>query len=199
MFIISAPSGAGKTTLCRGLLSSVRNIQESVSYTSRSPREGEVDGRDYSFVSAAVFREMMARGEFVEWAEVHGNLYGTSSRRLSEMLDGGTDVLLDIDTQGADQIRKTFRGGVFIFVLPPSLEILRRRIEDRGSNTREDMERRLMRAADEIRDFSLYDYVIVNDQLETALEQLTAIITAERLRVRETDAAWIRRTFLGTE
>lgn len=196
MFIISAPSGAGKTTLCSEILNKVDNLRLSVSFTTRAPREGEVNNRDYTFIAEKEFRDMIAGGEFVEWAEVHGNLYGTSGKRLEELMKEGFDVLLDIDTQGAKQIRDSFREGIYIFVLPPSMTVLRERIEKRGSNTPEDMERRLRRAVDEIKDYALYEYVIVNDVLKESLSGLEAVITSERLRSNKIDPDWIKENFL---
>lgn len=196
IFIISAPSGAGKTTLCTKILHSMDDLKPSVSFTTRTPRKGEVNNRDYTFVSEQEFRMMIGRGEFVEWATVHGNLYGTSRRRLEEIMDSGNDVLLDIDVQGARQIRSSYSAGVFVFVLPPSMEVLRERLEKRKSNTAEDIERRLRRAADEIKDYTSYEYVIVNDTLKESVKKLGAIITADRLRTRRTDPAWIKEKFL---
>lgn len=172
------------------------NLKPSVSFTTRKPRKGEINNRDYTFVSEQEFRMMIGRGEFVEWATVHGNLYGTSRRRLEEIMDSGNDVLLDIDVQGARQIRSSYSAGVFVFVLPPSMEVLRERLEKRKSNTAEDIERRLRRAVDEIKDYTLYEYVIVNDTLKESAKKLGAIITADRLRTRRTDPAWIKEKFL---
>ncbi len=197
IFVISAPSGAGKTTLCKKLTAKEGNIRPSVSFTTRPPRAGEVDGLDYSFVSERVFRGMIQRGEFAEWAEVHGNLYGTSKKRLRGLMRSGFDVILDIDIQGARQIRKSFDGGVFIFILPPSMQVLRERLEKRKSNTSEDIERRLRRAAAEIRDYTRYDYVIVNEVLTVSLRNLQNIISAERLRSGKVAAQWIQETFLS--
>jgi guanylate kinase len=195
IFVISAPSGAGKTTICKSIAASDEAVRQSVSFTTRPPREGEVNDMDYTFIGEQEFREMAEKGEFIEWAEVHGNCYGTSRRRLEELIDAGFDVLLDIDVQGARQIRKTFRAGVFVFILPPSMEVLRKRLGQRGSNTREDMERRLARAADEIRDYRHYDYVIVNNVLPAAISGLGAVIAAERLRSGKIDADWIKEIF----
>ena len=187
IFVVSAPSGAGKTTLCKQIISILDNIKPSVSFTTRSPRVGEVPDEDYCFVSEAEFRTMIDRGDFVEWALVHGNLYGTSMRQLGELINAGYDVLLDIDTQGARQIRKFFNNGVYIFILPPSMTELKRRLEGRMSNSLEDMNRRLERAVDEIKEYYIYDYVIVNDILESSLKKLEAIIIAERLRSSKID------------
>ena len=139
---------------------------------------------------------MIEAGDFVEWAVVHGNFYGTSRRRLEGLLEEGFDVLLDIDVQGAGQIRKSCSGGAYIFILPPSLEVLKGRLESRGSNTRDDMERRLARAVEEIRNYETFDYVIVNDVLSDALNRLGSVITAERLRSGNIDKVWLEENFL---
>lgn len=191
IFVVSAPSGAGKTTMCKQIIRIVGNIKPSVSFTTRTPRPGEVSDEDYCFVGEAEFRTMIDRGDFVEWALVHGNLYGTSRRQLEELISAGYDVLLDIDTQGARQIRKFFNNGVYIFILPPSMTELKRRLEGRMSNSLEDMNRRLERAIDEIKEYYIYDYVIVNDILENSLKKLEAIIIAERLRSSKIDPQWI--------
>ncbi len=196
IFVISAPSGAGKTTICKKLIRRDPNIRQSVSFTTRGPRKGETDGVDYTFIGEKAFRRMIERNEFIEWAEVHSNFYGTSRKRLEGLLRSGVDVLLDIDTQGARQIRNALDGGVFIFILPPSIRVLRERLQNRKSNTREDMERRLRRAAVEIKDYIMYDYVIVNDLLRDALRRLEAVITAERLSSNRIDPKWIKDNFL---
>ena len=194
IFIVSAPSGAGKTTLCKQIIKTIDNIKTSVSFTTRQPRASEVPDEDYCFVSEEEFRTMIDRGDFVEWALVHGNLYGTSRRQLEELISAGYDVLLDIDTQGARQIKKFFTNGVYIFILPPSMKELKRRLEGRMSNSAEDMNRRLQRAVDEIdeiKEYKMYDYVIVNDIIETSLKKLEAIIIAERLKSGRIDPHWI--------
>jgi len=196
MFIISAPSGAGKTTLCKKMMEADGNIRPSVSYTSRLPRTGETADVDYTFIGSEEFREMVRENKFIEWAEVHGNLYGTSRQRLADIMDAGYDVMLDIDTQGADQIRSSFDSGIFIFIMPPSMAVLRERLESRGTNTQEDMERRLKRAGDEMRDYRKYDYVIVNDVLEESVGKLEAVFTAERLRSRRISPDWLREKYL---
>lgn len=197
IFVISAPSGAGKSTLCSRLMKSDGNIRPSVSYTTRTPRAGESNNVDYTFVSQKKFMGMIAGGEFVEWAEVHGNLYGTSGKRLLSLVRSGVDVILDIDVQGADKIRKAVDGGVYVFIMPPSLSVLRARLEKRISGTKErpeDIERRLARARHEMDHYNEYDYVIVNDDLETALKEFRAIVTAERLRSWALDSRWIKKT-----
>jgi len=196
-FVISAPSGAGKTTLCKKIIAKDGNLRPSVSYTTRQPRSAEVDGLDYTFVTERVFRNMIQRGEFAEWAAVHGNFYGTPKKGLGALLRSGFDVILDIDTQGARQIRDSLDGGVFIFILPPSVKVLRERLENRKSNTREDIERRMRRAVEEIKDYRMYDYVIINDILNASLRKLEAIITAERLRTGRVEARWIKENFLS--
>lgn len=195
VFIISAPSGAGKTTLCSEILRMMPNIRFSVSYTTRKPRPGEVDGKDYLFVSEDIFKKMIEQGEFIEWAEVHGNLYGTSRKVISDIIESGKDVMLDIDVQGAQQMRNNFKGGIYIFVLPPSLDALRKRLKDRGQNSPEEIERRVKRAIEEIREYKRYDYVIVNDVFQDALDALRSIIIAEGKRMTMIDDDWIERTF----
>jgi guanylate kinase len=184
LFVISAPSGAGKTSLCKEVIDFFPSLRQSVSYTTRPMRPGEVDGIDYHFVTAEVFAAMVERGEFAEWAEVHGNRYGTALSTLAEAMTQGEDVLLDIDCQGAEQLRQTCRQAVFIFILPPSLDELMRRLQGRQTDSEEVIRRRLANARHEIAQVPLYDFVVINDQFATALEQLKAIIVAERCRVR---------------
>ncbi|MCG2709657.1 MAG: guanylate kinase [Thermodesulfovibrionales bacterium] len=179
LFIVSAPSGTGKTTLCQNLSSIIQNLRHSVSYTTRPMRHGEVNNRDYTFIKEDVFRRMARRDEFVEWAEVHGNLYGTSRKRLEAMLDKGIDVILDVDTQGARQIRKKYKDGIYIFILPPSLRALKERLKKRMCNSKEEIQRRLKRAVDEISEYKKYDYVIINAVFDTAIEEMKAIISSE--------------------
>jgi guanylate kinase len=193
LFVVSAPSGAGKTSLCRAVTDALENLRHSISYTTRKPRPGEIDGRDYYFVTEDRFRDMTDAGDFAEWAEVHSNFYGTSRRVLDGMRDEGIDVILDIDTQGAKQIKTKYGGQtVFIFVMPPSLEILEERLRNRKSDHENEIKKRMQRARDEIRDYSMYDYVIVNRDFERALVELRSIITAERSRTRLIDDAWIQ-------
>ena len=169
----------------------VDNIRPSISFTTRQPRAGEIPGEDYYFVSEDEFRSMIGRGDFIEWAQVHGNLYGTSRRKLEELIDAGYDMLLDIDTQGARQIRQAFSNAVYIFILPPSMTELKHRLERRMSNSVEDMNRRMLRAVDEIKEYKMYDYVIVNDMIEASLKKLEAVIIAERLRSSKISSQWI--------
>ncbi|MBF0329050.1 MAG: guanylate kinase [Nitrospirae bacterium] len=195
LFVISAPSGAGKTTLCQKLSELFPEIKHSVSYTTRKPREGEVDGVHYFFVEKQNFLGMIEKGEFLEWAEVHGNYYGTSREFVSSMVSSGTDLLLDIDVQGGREIRKYFPDSVLIFILPPSKEILRQRLEGRMSDAAEVIERRLKIASDEISGYKNYNYVIVNDSLEKAFDEFASIITAERLKTERVDSSWIKEQF----
>ncbi len=195
VFIISAPSGAGKTTLCKEIIRIMPDTKFSVSYTTRRPRPGEIDGKDYIFVNEDTFKRMIENDEFAEWAEVHGNYYGTSMKALNDIIESGQDVILDIDVQGAQQMRDRFGTGVYIFVLPPSLDVLRRRLEERGQNSLEEIERRVRKAVEEIREYKKYDYVIVNDVFEEALNALRAIIIAEGKRVNRIDDALIEKTF----
>ena len=182
LFVISAPSGAGKTTLCKEIIDIFPNLRHSVSYTTRTPRPGEVPGRDYFFVGQDEFSRMVAAGEFAEWAEVHGNLYGTLLSTLNQCRSQGIDLILDIDCQGAQQLKGRFDGGVYIFILPPSLAELRRRLDGRSSDSEEVIERRINNASAEIRESRWYDYIIVNDRFSVAVEQLKSVLIAEQCR-----------------
>lgn len=195
LFIVSAPSSAGKTSLCQKLTSVVPNIRHSVSYTTRPLRKGEVNDRDYTFVNEDEFRKMVKKGAFAEWAKVHGHFYGTSKSRLEELRERGIDVILDIDTQGAGEIRKHYDDGVYIFILPPSMEALRERLEKRMSNSPEEIELRMKRSRDEIKDYKSYDYVIVNSDFSEALMELKAIVHAEAKRTNRIDPKWVKETF----
>lgn len=182
LIVVSAPSGAGKTSLCREIRKIVANVGYSVSYTTRAPRPDEVDGRDFHFVPEATFRQMVERGEFAEWARVHGNLYGTSARALEEALERGEDMLLDIDTQGARQLRARYPQGLFVFVVAPSMKELESRLRERQSDAPHEIARRMARALEEIAAWREYDYLIVNRHLDEAVRQLQCIIEAERCR-----------------
>ncbi|WP_153129933.1 guanylate kinase [Dechloromonas hortensis] len=182
LYVVAAPSGAGKTTLVRMLLDSEAGVHLSISHTTRSPRPGEQDGREYHFVDAAEFRAMIERHQFLEWAEVHGNFYGTSKTWIAEQLAAGHDVLLEIDWQGAQQVRKQFPGAIGIFILPPSMEELERRLTGRGTDAADVIARRLAAAQAEMRHVGEFDYVIINNELEVALTDLCAVVRASRLR-----------------
>lgn len=193
LFVVSAPSGAGKTSLCRALTADLENLRHSVSYTTRNPRPGEIDGRDYHFVSLERFRQMIEAGDFAEYAEVHSNFYGTSRRVLDGMRAEGIDIILDIDTQGAKQIREKYDDqAVFIFIMPPSLEILEERLRNRKSDHENEIKKRMQRARDEMRDYTAYNYVIVNRDFDRALVEIRSVITAERCRTRLVDPAWMQ-------
>jgi guanylate kinase len=183
LYVVAAPSGAGKTTLVRLLLDSEPCVHLSVSFTTRGPRPGELDGREYHFVDVATFRAMMARGDFLEWAEVHGNFYGTSRVWIADQLNAGHDVLLEIDWQGAQQVRAAFPEAIGVFILPPSMEELTRRLTGRGTDSAEVIERRLAAAQAEMRHVGEFDYVIINDSLEQALDDLLAVVHASRLNL----------------
>lgn len=180
ILILSAPSGAGKTSLCRELFKTFPDMKESVSYTTRAPRVGEVEGEAYHFVSNDVFDSMVAEDAFAEWAEVHGNKYGTALRTLEEARKNGVDLVLDIDCQGALKLKEQFEGGVYVFIMPPSMEELRRRLEHRSSDAQEVIELRIARAAAEIREARWYDYIIFNDNFDVACRELAAVVIAHR-------------------
>jgi guanylate kinase len=182
LFVVSAPSGAGKTTLCREVRQRVPDLAYSVSFTTRSPRPGEVNGKDFHFVDETKFRELMARGQFAEWATVHGHLYGTGATALETELGEGRDVLLDIDTQGAAQLKARYAEAVLVFIVAPSIAELRQRLRERKSDAPGEIERRLERAREEIALWRQYHYLIVNRDLKEAVEQLEAIVHAERSR-----------------
>ena len=181
LFIISAPSGAGKSSLTAKLLEEDKHIHLSVSYTTRAPRPGEVDGRDYHFVDRARFIGMLERGEFLESAEVHGNHYGTSEAWIRAQRAAGHDILLEIDWQGAQQVRRIVTDTIGIFVLPPSIAELERRIRRRGQDSEEVLQRRLAVAADEMSHAAEFEYVIINNDFEEARRDLVAVVRASRL------------------
>ncbi len=182
LFIISAPSGTGKTSLVRALLNSDLNLNLSISHTSRPPRSEEKNGRDYHFVSERIFKQMLERGEFMESAEVYGNFYGTSQKWINETMASGHDILLEIDCQGAKQVYKIFPQSVGIFILPPTADTLATRLKVRGQDDQDVIQKRLAAAREEVSHISEFDYVIINSKLEEASRDLTSIIRAERLK-----------------
>ena len=181
LFILSAPSGAGKTTLCRALMKHFNDMIYSVSYTTREPRKGELNGVDYHFISKEDFTGKIREGEWAEWAKVHGNYYGTSAGFLNEMLASGRDVLLDIDVEGTMQIVILYPDSVTIFIMPPTPEILRKRIESRGADSRDVIERRLNNAEREMSQRDLYRHVIVNDSLDESIADIVSIVEMYRV------------------
>lgn len=182
VFVVSAPSGAGKTTLVRRVMEQLPGIHFSVSYTTRSPRAGEREGEDYHFVSPSVFQEMVERDEFLEWAEVLGNRYGTALTSVKDFTSKGRDLILDIDTQGAKKVKEKLEQTVLVYILPPSPEALRERLVNRGLDSPEMIQLRLAGAYRDIEEAHWYQYLIVNERIEEAIEQLKAIIIAERCR-----------------
>lgn len=181
LFIVAAPSGAGKTTLVSLLLENDPQIRVSISHTTRAPRPGEESGREYHFIDVPAFLDKVQSGEFLEWAEVHGNYYGTSKKWIESEMSSGRDVLLEIDWQGAQQVRKSFPKAIGIFVLPPSMDVLKTRLSGRGTDSAEVIARRIAAAHDEMRHVDEFDYVIINDDLQQASGDLQSIVTASRL------------------
>ena len=184
LFVVSAPSGAGKTTLCRELRLRVPGLAYSISVTTRAPRPGEIDGIDFDFVDETRFKAMVEAGEFAEHAVVHGHHYGTRAATLERALAGGTDILLDIDTQGAARLKAHTPEAVLVFIVAPSMKELEQRLRERGSDNETDITRRLARAREEIPLWPRYDYLIVNRDVKEALDLLEAIVVAERSRTR---------------
>jgi guanylate kinase len=199
VIVLSAPSGAGKTTFARRLLRSVPGLRFSVSHTTRPARAGEQNGREYFYVSRPVFKRMVARGEFLEWAEVYGNLYGTSWKALQQARAAGYDVLLDIDVQGHRQVRRRLPEAVGIFLLPPSSAELERRLRRRHEDTEEVIARRLAEARREVQCWREYDFLIVNDRISSAEKALKAVVIASRFRaaMQDEQARAIAQTFGG--
>jgi guanylate kinase len=197
LFIVSAPSGAGKTTLVERLVEETPHLKMSRSYTSRVARAGETDGVDYNFVRRDRFETMIAAGEFLEWAEVFGNLYGTCAADTERMLSAGDDVVLVIDVQGARKVRKLGLDAITIFVMPPSAVVLEQRLRGRSKDSETDIQRRLLVAQQEVAAFTEYDFIVVNDHIDAAVERLQHVVLAERLRLnRKTGTAEsIVRTF----
>ncbi|SHF31618.1 MULTISPECIES: guanylate kinase [Caloramator] len=183
LIVISGPSGAGKGTICRALLEKHPEIKLSVSCTTRSPRQNEVEGINYYFISKDKFKQMIDKDEFLEYAEVYDNYYGTPRENVERILNEGNDIILEIDIQGALKVKEKYPEGVFVFIMPPSMEELKNRIKKRGSETEESLLKRFKSAFQEINYVANYNYVIVNDVVEDAVERLEAIIIAEKCRV----------------
>jgi len=197
LFIVSAPSGAGKTTLAERLVEQTTGLKLSRSYTSRKARAGEADGVDYNFVTRQRFESMIEAGEFLEWASVFGNLYGTCAPETDRLLASGVDVMLVIDVQGARKVRASGVAATTVFVMPPSFDVLEHRLRGRSKDAEADIQRRLAVAREEVAAFTEYDFVVVNDQLPGAVDRLRSIVLAERARLPRMrgDAEQIVRTF----
>lgn len=183
LLILSGPSGVGKGTVCRALPAFLPRLQLSVSATTRPPRPGEEEGRDYYFINQSRFRELIEAGAFLEWAVVHGQYYGTLKSKVRAALTGGFDLLLEIDIQGAAQVRRQWDGAVTIFMAPPSMEVLQERIAGRGTESMPEIRQRLEVARREMAEYHTYDYLVVNDRVEDAAAAIAAIVTAEKCKV----------------
>ncbi|HKE62898.1 MAG TPA: guanylate kinase [Nitrospira sp.] len=199
LFIVSAPSGTGKTTLCKQLTANISGLWHSISYTTRAPRPGEEHGREYFFTDEPTFQTMIDRHEFVEWARVYGHLYGTPRKTLAEKIDQGIDVLLEIDVQGAMQVKKKFDDAVSIFILPPSMAALRQRLQSRAADTTEEIQRRLQKVKEEVWSYREYAYIVRNDDLDRSLRDLENIFLGERLKTKRLNMAWIENNFILDE
>ena len=197
LFIISSPSGGGKGTLIKEILRTTENIRYSVSFTTRKMRDGEIHGRDYFFVSPEEFTNLVKQGDFLEYANVHGNFYGTLLQQVKRETESGHDIILEIDVQGAESVRAKMPEAVGVFILPPSYEVLRARLTARQTESDEDLRLRLKNAASEVKQFDKFDYVVINEDKQAAVADLASIITAERLRsIRQTeDVGHIINTF----
>ena len=188
--VVTAPSGAGKPTLVAALLAADQHIKLSVSYTTRAPREGEIDGINYHFVSREAFIAMLQRSEFLESAEVYGNFYGTSQLWIQQQLDAGNDILLEIDWQGAQQVRKLFPQAIGVFILPPSLQALEQRLRGRGTDSEESISKRMASAREEITHVDEFDFVIVNEVMDEAIKDLISLVRAPRLGIARQSAKY---------
>ncbi|MGL4996366.1 MAG: guanylate kinase [Deefgea sp.] len=181
LFVVTAPSGAGKTTLVAALLAADSQVQLSISFTTRPPRAGEVDGKDYHFVDRAEFERMIAAGELLEFAEVYGNYYGTSQVWINQVMENGRDILLEIDWQGAQQVRRIFPSAIGIFILPPCIDTLENRLRGRGKDSEEVIARRMAVAKEEVNHVDEFDFVIVNEHIDDAVRDIVAVVRAQRL------------------
>jgi guanylate kinase len=188
LFVVSSPSGGGKGTLIQRVLKKVPNLSYSVSFTTRAPRNGELNGREYFFITQEQFEAMVAANEFLEWAQVHSKLYGTAREQVAREVSEGRDIILEVDVQGAASVRTLMADSVSIFILPPSFEILKQRLRARGTDSPEELDLRLRNAPNELKDYSAFQYVILNDDVHRAANQMTAIVHAERARLSRQEA-----------
>lgn len=188
LFVVSSPSGGGKGTLIQRVLKQVPNLSYSVSFTTRAPRNGEENGREYFFITREKFEQMVAAGEFLEWAHVHSKLYGTARDQVAREIAEGRDIILEVDVQGAASVRALITHSVSIFILPPSFKILKERLQSRGTDSPEELVLRLRNAPTELKDYSAFQYVILNDKLDRAANQMAAIVHAERARLSRQEA-----------
>jgi len=199
LFIISAPSGTGKTTLCKQLTAKIPGLWHSISYTTRAPRSGEEHGSEYFFTDEPTLQALIDRHEFIEWARVYGHLYGTPRKTMADKIDQGIDVLLEIDVQGAMQVKKKFDDAVSVFILPPSMAALRQRLQSRASDTTEEIQRRLQKVKEEVWSYREYAYIVRNDDLERSLQDLENIFLGERLKTKRLNMTWIENNFILDE
>lgn len=183
LVVVSGPSGCGKGTICKELLKRNKDMSISISATTRKPRKGEVDGENYFFLTEEIFKSMINKNEFLEYAHVHGNFYGTPKKFVLEKIENGENVFLEIDVQGALQIKEIYPDGVFIFILPPSMEELKNRIKKRGTESEDDIKRRYKNAFEEVKYIKKYDYLVINDKVIEAVEKIESIISAEKCSV----------------
>ena len=188
LFVVSSPSGGGKGTLIQRVLKKVPNLSYSVSFTTRAPRNGEVNGREYFFVTPEQFQVMVAANEFLEWAHVHSKQYGTARQQVAREIAEGRDIILEVDVQGAASVRALMADSVSIFILPPSFEVLKQRLQARGTDSPEELDLRLRNAPAELKDYSAFQYVILNDDVDRAANQMAAIVHAERARLSRQEA-----------
>lgn len=196
LFVVSGPSGTGKSTLCQGVLSDVPGLRPSVSYTTRQPRPGERHASEYFFVSEREFHEMTQNHAFAEWAPVYGHLYGTPRKPIDDAMEEGLDVILDIDAQGAMQIKKKYEDAISIYIMPPSIEALRQRLLQRAGDPEEAVQIRLQKAREEVWQYREYHYIIKNQDLGQAQIELKAVILAERIRTHRVNMAWLEDNFI---
>ena len=201
LFVVSAPSGGGKGTLIQRVLDNVPNLSYSVSFTTRAPRSGEINGREYFFVTPEKFEQMVAADEFLEWAHVHSKRYGTSRQQVSREISEGRDIILEVDVQGAASVRELIPDSVSIFILPPSFEVLRQRLQARGTDSLEELDLRMRNAPKELEHYSAFQYLIINDDADRAADDLRAIIQAERARLsrQESQIKKIVNAFTASE